>query len=218
MRWWLAVFSLAAWSASPVMASDLMVHLVDSHGMAVGDAVVTLIPSEPSPAGASPAPAAVTHIIDQRDETFVPYVQMFRPGDKVVFRNSDTTRHHVYSFASIKKFEFVLAPGQSSPPMALDTPGVAAVGCNIHDHMITYLFVSAEPLKAVSNSGGNADFSHLAPGRYRAQVWHPQLYPGQPQPSQAVIVNNGGAAQQLSFTLSLIPDPRLPLDRNQASY
>lgn len=218
MRWWLAVALLGTGSASCAMASDLLVHLVDSHGTAVDDAVVTLISSEPSPARSSPAPAPVTRIIDQRDETFVPYVQMFRPGDRVVFRNSDTTRHHVYSFASIKKFEFVLSPGQSSPPMALDTPGVAAVGCNIHDHMITYLFVSAEPLMAVSNSGGNAAFSHLAPGHYRAQVWHPQLYPGQPQPTQLVIVNPGGAAQRLSFTLSLIRDPRLPLARRQANY
>jgi plastocyanin len=218
MRWWLAIASLVASSASSVMAEGLIVHLVDSHGSAVGDAVVTLISSEPTLAASSPAPAAVTRIIDQQDETFVPYVQMFRPGDKVVFRNSDTTRHHVYSFASIKKFDFVLSPGQSSPPMALNTPGVAAVGCNIHDHMITYLFVSAEPLMAVSDSGGNATFSHPAAGHYTARVWHPQLYPGLPQPSQAVSVNNGGAAQRLSFTLSLIPDPRLTLDRKQSNY
>ena len=41
-------------------------------------------------------------IIDQRDETFIPYVEIFRPGDQVVFRNSDRTRHHVYSFAPAK--------------------------------------------------------------------------------------------------------------------
>lgn len=217
MRAWLAVAWLLAWSASPVRAAGLTVHLTDSHGRAASNAVVILTPARPA-ADVTPAPPPATHVIDQKDETFLPYVQLFRPGDKVVFRNSDDTRHHVYSFSPIRKFEFVLRPGQSSLPLQLDQAGIAAVGCNIHDHMISYLFVSAAPLIALSDRSGDASFARLAPGRYTAQVWHPQLYPGQPQPSQPVTIADGAGTQTLSFTLSLIPDPRMPMDRGRLDY
>ena len=217
MRVWLAVAWLLAWSASPVRAAGLTVHLNDSHGHAAGNAVVILAPAQPA-ADSAPAPLPATHVIDQKDETFLPYVQLLRPGDRVVFRNSDDTRHHVYSFSPIRKFDFVLRPGESSPPLQLDQAGIAAVGCNIHDHMISYLFVSAAPLIALSDSSGNASFAQLAPGRYTAQVWHPQLYPGQPQPSQPVTIAEGAGTQMLSFTLSLIPDPRMPMDRGRLDY
>jgi len=82
---------------------------------------------------------------DQKNLMFMPYIEVFRPGDEVVFRNSDRTRHHVYSFSSNRTFEFVLAPGQSSARMKLDKSGVIAGGCNIHDQMATYLYVSDAP-------------------------------------------------------------------------
>ena len=217
MRAWPAVAWLFAWGVSPALAAGLTVHLMDSHGRPASNAVVILTPAPPA-AAAAPAPPPATHVIDQKDETFLPYVQLFRPGDKVVFRNSDDTRHHVYSFSPIRKFEFVLRPGESSPSLQLDQTGIAAVGCNIHDHMITYLFVSAAPLIALSDRSGDASFAQLAPGRYTAQVWHPQLYPGQPQPSQPVTIIDGAATQTLSFTLSLIPDPRMPMDRGRLDY
>ena len=118
-------------------AGDLTVQIDDGHGHPAGDAVVTLRSDNAQRADVR---APETKIIDQRDETFIPYVEIFRPGDQVVFRNSDTTRHHVYSFAAAKSFEFVIAPGDSSPPVTLDRVGEISVGCNIHDQMITHLY------------------------------------------------------------------------------
>ena len=144
-------------------------------------------------------------------------MQLLRPGDKVVFRNSDSTRHHVYSFAAIKTFEFVLRPGESSPALLMDRTGIAAVGCNIHDHMVTYLFVSTK--QAIAMSGhGEAILGGLGAGRYVAHVWHPQLYPGRPAPTQAVTVASEGDAVQLSLSLSLLPDPRGFMDREHLDY
>jgi plastocyanin len=165
-----------------------------------------------------PATTPATHVIDQRNEAFIPYVQLLRPGDGVVFRNSDTTRHHVYSFAAIKTFEFVLRPGESSPELRMDKTGVAAVGCNIHDHMITYLFVSAVPATAMSNDGGDVLLGQVAPGSYTAHVWHPQLHPGRPEPTQKVTVAADSDVVHLAFTLSLMPDPRLSMDREHLDY
>jgi len=214
MRWQLMVAWLLAGSAGPVSAGQLVVRVSDTGGHAVGDAVVTLTPAVPASA---PAPAPVTRYVDQRNETFIPYVQVVHPGDRVVFRNSDGTRHHVYSFSEAKAFEFLLRPGQSSPPLTLDKPGLVAVGCNIHDHMIAYLLVSPEQAQ-VTPSQGQVVFEQLPPGSYTVTVWHPQLRPGQAQPSEVKTIAAGADVQHADFSLPLIPDPRGFADREHLDY
>ena len=49
-------------------------------------------------------------------------------------------------------------------------------------------------------------------------VWHPQLRPGQAQPSELAVVGEGTEAQHADFTLSLIPDPRGFTDREHLDY
>jgi plastocyanin len=190
-------------SAARAAAGDLTVQIDDGHGQPAGDAVVTLRSDNAQHAEAR---APVTKIIDQRDETFIPYVEIFRPGDSVVFRNSDTTRHHVYSFAAAKTFEFVIAPGDSAPPVTLDRVGEIPVGCNIHDQMITHLYVSDAPWIARTKADGRAAFDGLSPGTYTVEVWHPQLRPGRPGPTRTVTID--AAQSSVSLTVSLLPDPR----------
>jgi len=181
----------------------------------VADAVVTVIPHDSTSAAAREAPA--TRFIDQKDETFIPYVQMLRPGDSVVFRNSDNTRHHVYSFAPARQFEFVLTPGQSSAPLTVEHSGIIAVGCNIHDHMVTYLYVSSAQWMVRTNIDGVATLT-LPTGEFDVRVWHPQLRPGQAEPKQLLHLSDAAATQQLAFTLALLPDPRGSHDRERAAY
>jgi plastocyanin len=196
--------------AAPVAAGELSVRLDDGRGHPAADAVVTLRRDGDSGAAQS---AATMKIIDQRDETFIPYVEIFRPGDQVVFRNSDRTRHHVYSFAPAKTFEFVIAPGDSSPPITLDRVGEISVGCNIHDQMITHLYVSDAPWVSRSAADGRVVFEALPEGTYQIEVWHPQLRPGRPGPHQAIVVDD--AAVSVTFSLSLLPDPRQTGDRSR---
>lgn len=217
MRCLLMIAALFLGNARFAPAAEVIVHLSDGRGHPVNDAVVMLMPATAAVAK-SPAGPPATYIIDHHDESFIPYVQVLRPGDKVMFRNSDSTRHHVYSFAAIKTFEFVLRPGESSPALSMDQAGIAAVGCNIHDHMATYLFVSAVPAIAMSSHDGSATLGHLAPGRYTAHVWHPQLHPGHPEPIQNVTIVGDTDTVQLSFTLSLLPDPRMSMDREHLDY
>ena len=184
-------------------AGDLTVQIYDGHGQPASDAVVTLRSDNVQRAETR---APETKIVDQRDETFLPYVEIFRPGDSVVFRNSDTTRHHVYSFAAAKSFEFVIAPGDSTPPVVLDRVGEIPVGCNIHDQMITHLYVSDAPWLVRTKADGRAVFDNLSAGSYNVDVWHPQLRPGRPGPSKTVTVDTAQSSVQL--TVSLLPDPR----------
>jgi plastocyanin len=168
-----------------------------------------------------PVPAqfvATTKVIDQKNETFIPYIEIFRPGDKVVFHNSDRTRHHAYSFAPARQFEFVLAPGESSPPLPLEHAGVIAVGCNIHDQMITYFYVSEAPWIARSGADGRIVIRDLPPGDFEVRAWHPRLRPRQADPVQSLNIGSAAERKELAFSLSLLPDPRTANDRERANY
>jgi hypothetical protein len=126
----------------------------------------------------------------------------------VVFRNSDGTRHHVYSFSATKAFEQLLAPGDSGAPLQLERAGLVAVGCNIHDHMRAWLVVSDARWIAVSDAAGVARFTALPAGGFRSVVWHPQLRPRQPEIAQPVTIDTAATVRELGVSLRLLPDPR----------
>lgn len=213
---WYWTLAVCGWLASAAHAAELDVRISAARDTPVEDAVVSVTPRD-APAGtAREAPA--TRIIDQKNEAFIPYVEIFRPGDSVVFRNSDQTRHHVYSFAPARQFEFVLTSGQSSAPLRLEQAGVVAVGCNIHDHMITYLYIGDAPWMARSGADGRATLGALPPGDYDVRVWHPRLRPGQPPPQQALHLGAADDKRELAFALTLLPDSRLRADRERADY
>ncbi|HSD17816.1 MAG TPA: carboxypeptidase regulatory-like domain-containing protein [Thermomonas sp.] len=201
-------------AACDALAGQLLVGVADDKGTPVADAVVTLRPvGLPSPAKDKP----LRHVVDQRGLAFMPYLQVFRPGDEVVFRNSDATRHHVYSFSPARAFEFVLGPGQSSSPLKLDKVGSIAVGCNIHDQMIAHLYVTDAPWFVQTGANGRAQFDALPAGDYEVRVWQPRLRPGKPEQRQVVRVGKAGQAT-LSVPLRLLPDPRLQVGREHVHY
>jgi plastocyanin len=219
-RWlWNCLILAGAILASPAStAADLMIDIVDQHGKPVADAIVSVLPDSAATQTLPAKPASRTRIIDQIALTFVPYIQVFRPGDKVVFRNSDQTRHHVYSFSPIKAFEFMLSPGQSSPPLELEKSGVVAVGCNIHDSMITYLYVSDAPWLAQSGANGKVRIDDLPAGRYTVRVWQPRLRPGRPDLAQSALLINATESKTMNFALTLLPDSRRQFDREHTQY
>ena len=189
----------------PAVAASVAVQINDDAGHALPFAVLTLMATDGSTPNLSPAPGLRSQIIDQRDETFVPYIVAIVAGGAVTFRNSDTTRHHVYTFAPIHPFEFILKPGDVSAPQVFDKPGTAAIGCNIHDHMIAYVFVSKTPLTAVSDRDGRAVIDAVPPGRYSVDVWYPQLKPGMTVPSPTVVVGNA----PMNITTSIPATPHV---------
>ena len=68
----------------PVCAAGFDMFVKDARGAPIPDAVVTAVPR----AGLTQsAPPPTTHVIDQKDETFIPYIEVFRPGDEVVFQS-----------------------------------------------------------------------------------------------------------------------------------
>src|SRR5690349_10610430 len=138
-------------------ASSLTAEVVDQDGHPVANAVVALV----SISGTTPPASsklANEKTIDQRNETFIPLVTIVPKGGRVLFANNDQTTHQVYSFSAVKRFEITLPRGEISPPIGFDTTGVAALGCNIHDHMIAYVYVADSPWTLLTGADGRAVF------------------------------------------------------------
>lgn len=153
---------------SLVMAFDIQV--VDQNGSPVTSAVVGI------PAGVieviDPTPA----IMDQVKRQFEPFVLAVDKGREVVFPNSDNIRHHVYSFSEPKKFQIKLYKDDPKKPIKFEKEGVVVLGCNIHDSMIGYIFVSPWPKYQVTPPSGQAFFEHKPT---EIAIWHPWLKEGE---------------------------------------
>lgn len=211
----LALLALLTLLAGPLAAAELGVDVADRQGRPVADAVVTLVRRD----GNGPrAPAPATRSIDQKNLTFLPYVEVFHPGDSVVFRNSDGTRHHVYSFSPARQFEYVVTPRDATAPLQLPRSGVVAVGCNIHDGMISYLYVTDAPWSARTDASGRARFRDLPAGAYTVRVWHPRLPPSKPDLVQDAVALAADDTRRLPFALTLLPDLRYQFDRERTRY
>jgi plastocyanin len=181
-------------------ATTFTAEVDDQDGRPVANAVIVLVPDSKTSIPASHLPAERT--IDQRSETFIPLVTIVPKGGHIVFANNDQTTHQVYSFSSVKQFEITLTRGEKSPPIAFDNSGVAALGCNIHDHMIAYAFVAESPWAVLTGSDGRGTISEVPPGNYEAQVWHPKLPPGRAMPSLKASVS--GDTTRLTVNIKLL--------------
>jgi plastocyanin len=158
--------------AAAARASELRVMVKDHKGKAVADAVVLAVPIDPRNALRAHPPADA---VDQVDKQFVPYVKVIFVGSTVRFPNSDNIRHQVYSFSPAKKFELPLYAGTDAPPVTFDKPGVVVLGCNIHDWMIGYVYVSETPFFTKTGPAGTASLSDMPSGEYMVRIWHPSM-------------------------------------------
>lgn len=160
--------------AASTSAATLTARVVDQQGNPLPNAVLTL----QGPPGKSPVPLKAD--MDQHDQEFVPRVLAVHSNTLVKFPNSDNIRHQVYSFSPAKRFELRLYSGTPSDPLLFDKPGVVVLGCNIHDWMLGYIYVTDEPWFAVSDANGVVKFDEMPAGRYSATVWHPKTPDMQP--------------------------------------
>lgn len=114
-------------------------------------------------------------IIDQVNRRFVPMVTLVQAGETISFPNSDNVRHHVYSFSEIRQFSTPLYANEQVEPVLFDKPGVAVLGCNIHDSMVAYVYVSQWQDRAISDENGLLVLSGLSEKPQTFHVWHPWL-------------------------------------------
>jgi len=183
---------------------SLTVHVTGAGSHRVGDAVVVAVPTDGViPASAHPRAEA----LDQIDKEFVPRVKPIFVGSTVSFPNKDNVRHHVYSFSPAKRFELPLYSGVPSQPVLFDKPGVVVLGCNIHDWMIGYIYVSESPYFAKTGADGSAVLGDLPPRTYVVRVWHPQLDGTEDATRQSIDVGSRDA--EATFVVKLKPEVRV---------
>jgi plastocyanin len=206
-RWALATVLLLAamfMAAAAHAEGEIAATVVDAHGMPVADAVVVAVPVD----GAMRLPSRRDAVVDQVDKEFTPKVNAILVGTSVVFPNHDNVRHQVYSFSRAKRFELPLYAGVPAQPVVFDTPGVVVLGCNIHDWMIGYVYVSESPYFAKSGADGKAVIADLTPRVYKVRVWHPQL-DGTEESTQREIDLSHVKRVDATWTLKLKPETRV---------
>jgi plastocyanin len=160
--------------AGPALAADLTVIVKGDDGAPLPDAVVLV-----HPAGGAGMGGAIHYswpiVMTQQNISFNPYVLIVPVGSTVAFPNKDKVRHHVYSFSAAKKFELKLYGQQEERTVNFDKAGVVALGCNIHDVMIGYIYVADTPFAAKTNAAGEAVIHGLPGGAGTLSVWHPDM-------------------------------------------
>lgn len=151
-------------------AEVLTIKITDKDGKTVPEAVV-MVNSQ----GADSDSISVKEgLIDQIDKEFIKYVTVVQVGTAVYFPNHDKIRHHVYSFSEAKNFEIPLYEGMPEHPVVFDKPGIVSLGCNIHDWMQAYVYVTDAPYYALTGDDGTARIN-LPVGEYAVEAWHPRL-------------------------------------------
>lgn len=181
-------------------AQEITVKVIDAAGAPVVNAVVLV----PASAGVKPpASFAWPSVMEQKEIAFSPYILVVPVGSEVQFPNRDRVRHHVYSFSKGNRFELKLYGQDESRHLAFKTPGVVAVGCNIHDEMIGYIRVVDTPYAALTDADGQAVLSGLKADKGKVTVWHPDL--------------SGGKDVSVPFDTSL-PETTVQLGGTYASH
>lgn len=198
----LPALALAALSAAtPAIAGDVTVEVRDQTGRPVRDAVVMIRPAGGVAPG-TPMKVSWPMVVAQQNTQFTPYVLIVPVGSTVAFPNKDKVRHHVYSFSPAKKFELKLYGRDETRSVTFDKPGAVSLGCNIHDGMIAFVFVSDTPFAAKAGADGVATVQDAPSGASTLLVWHPDLKARAPIARSLPV---SGAAQRTSATIELRP-------------
>lgn len=186
----LACITVALGLSAPLAgaAAPLDITVTGQDGQPLPDAVVFL-ESREARAAARPMPDVE---IAQAERRFMPRVTVVTTGTEVRFPNRDTVRHHVYSFSPAKPFELKLYIGTPARPVVFDKPGIAVLGCNIHDTMVAWVVVVDTPHFGRTDAAGRLRLD-APPGTYRLRSWHPGLPPGAPALDEALPLPPSGA-------------------------
>jgi plastocyanin len=187
---------LGVLAAHSLPASTLVITVQTADGKALTGAVVTAHPLD----GAPHRPAPIRAVMDQVNRAFLPDLLVIPVGSTVVFPNSDSVSHQIYSFSPAKRFQLPLYRGTPYPPVHFDQTGVVTLGCNIHDEMVGYLVVTDAAYFGRTDAKG-AWSSEVARGRYRISIWHPRMRESDADLERELTV---GEADHAELTLRLV--------------
>jgi plastocyanin len=194
--------------AAAAFPAPLELRVVKNDGNGAAGTVIVLRSID----AARPLARPVDTAMDQLDLQFVPHVLVVPTGSKVLFTNTDSVRHQVYSFSPAKRFELPLYRGKPRSPEVFERAGVVTVGCNIHDNMRAFVFVVDAQYFGRTDASGTWKAADVQPGTYNVQVWHPQARDMRPVLEQKITVGAADPRQSLQIAgpLKLRPATRIP--------
>jgi plastocyanin len=117
-------------------------------------------------------------VMDQKGLLFQPHIMVVQAGTTVDFLNSDKVAHNVFwpSFTSGGKkgpgHNMGTWPQGEKRNYKFDQPGVAALLCNVHPEMSSYIVVAPTPYFAQTDKSGNYKIDNVPDGQYTVTAWH----------------------------------------------
>jgi plastocyanin len=156
-------------------ATTLDLRVVDKNGNGVSDVVVVANVATSAHAASNAKASGKNAVMDQQSRKFVPQVLVVQTGTVVAFPNNDTVSHQVYSFSPARSFQLPLYKGEAHTPITFDKPGLVVLGCNIHDEMVGYVYVTESRYFAKTDADGRAQMRDVPLGTYRFDVWGPRV-------------------------------------------
>ena len=181
----------------------------------VQQAVVFLEGVAPVAGGAPPGEVK----LENRGCRFVPHVLAVRVGTELVITNADPVLHnlHAWLMPEHRSIMNVVQPTQGQETRrTVRRPGVMAITCDSHVHMLAHLLAFEHPYFALTDGTGAFRISGIPAGTYRLTAWHegwrvvrtePEGRPVYEAPyllSQDVVIPESGEAR---LTLELAPRP-----------
>jgi hypothetical protein len=175
LRYFLTV-SLCFFALAEPAISQVRLTIVDQYNSPLANAVIDYDSSIPIKSSTLKKSQTVEpiYIMDQIDKQFFPNVLIIPKNGLVSFPNSDDIRHHVYSFSEAKTFELKLYAGKPKSPLRFNNRGLVVMGCNIHDSMVGYIYVTDNKNTVMSDDKGQVLLAPSLPLNTELQVWHPR--------------------------------------------
>lgn len=196
----LAALLIALALSGHAYAGDLTVSVRGADGKPVPDAVVMVYPNGQPTKG--PIKFPWVYRVAQQNIQFSPFMLVVPVGADVQFPNLDKVRHHVYSFSPGNKFEIKLYGHEENRTAKMSTPGVVAIGCNIHDKMVSFIRVVDTAYAGKTDANGVVTVRDVPAGAVTAKVWHPYLR-GMKNEKTLAITNVGAGAAREAVTVEL---------------
>ena len=184
------------------LARMVTLLVTDQHGKPLPDVVV-------SADGTLSDQPSQLRIMDQLNQAFVPHVLVVHKGDQVQFPNSDNIRHHVYSFSEAKPFELKLYSGKPEAPVVFDRAGLVVLGCNIHDGILGYIYVSESPLYGLTDAQGRLTLN-ISDDTQALTLWHERYSPQQSRVMTLPVNTLPGNSWRVTMPLAIDLKPDTP--------
>ena len=182
-------------------AAGVSVAVRGPNGQPIANAVVTIRlvgrPTLPPRIGAG-------YAVRQQNIQFNPFLLVVPVNADVSFPNFDQVRHQVYSFSPAKRFELKLYAREQNRTVRFDRAGPVSLGCNIHDQMTAFIYVTDSAFTARTDASGTVSLAGVPQGAVSISVWHPYLRAPGNQVSRQIDLG-GGARETFAVALRMPP-------------